>query len=195
MELLSSEKVFSADNQQERLVKIGWITGFVDGEGCFSVNFIKQPDRQEPARVRKGYKTGYQVAHEFAVTQGAKSLESLQLIRDFFGIGNIYLNKRYDNHNEHLYKYVVRKRSDLVNTIIPFFQRYTLRTAKKESFRIFTDCMNLICEGKHLTREGAIQVATMCREINHKKSRTDIISILRNHTSDSLRVNQFAMRR
>jgi hypothetical protein len=32
--------VTKADNQQERL--IGWITGFVDGEGCFSIGFVKQ---------------------------------------------------------------------------------------------------------------------------------------------------------
>jgi len=36
-----------ADNQQERLIKIGWIVGFVDGEGCFSINFIKQNDKKE----------------------------------------------------------------------------------------------------------------------------------------------------
>ena len=63
-----------ADNQQERLIKIGWITGFVDGEGCFSIGFIKQHDRQGKDRLRRGYKIGYQVTHEFAVTQGEKSL-------------------------------------------------------------------------------------------------------------------------
>src|SRR5579862_4384278 len=70
-----------AENQQERLIKIGWITGFVDGEGCFSINFIRQPDRDG----RKGYKTGFQVAHEFAVTQGAKSVVSLRALAEFFG--------------------------------------------------------------------------------------------------------------
>ena len=29
----SSENLSDADNQQERLIKIGWIVGFVDGEG------------------------------------------------------------------------------------------------------------------------------------------------------------------
>lgn len=63
-----SDNPSDAENQQERLIKIGWITGFVDGEGCFSINFIRQPHRVN----RRGYKTGFQVAHEFAVTQGAK---------------------------------------------------------------------------------------------------------------------------
>ena len=64
----NSKKVSQAENQQERLMNIGWIIGFVDGEGCFSINFIKQSDRKEKTRIRKGYKTGFQIGHEFAVT-------------------------------------------------------------------------------------------------------------------------------
>ena len=107
----------------ERALRIGWITGFVDGEGCFSINFIRQPDR----RARKGYRTGYQVGHEFAVTQGAKSVDSLYAFVEYFGIGEVYQNTRYDNHKEHLYRYCVPKRADLVGTIIPFFSRYPCR--------------------------------------------------------------------
>ncbi len=69
-----SENSSAADNQQERLVQIGWITGFVDGEGCFSIHVVRQPHRSN----RRGYRTGFQVAHQFVVTQGAKSIECLQ---------------------------------------------------------------------------------------------------------------------
>src|SRR5579862_3913852 len=88
----SSDKSSAADNQQERLVKIGWIVGFVDGEGCFSIHFVRQPARES----RKGYKTGYQVAHGFVVTQGAKSAECLQMLKRFFGVGRIFINRRND---------------------------------------------------------------------------------------------------
>ena len=37
---MSSENVMGADNQQERL-DTRWITGFVDGEGCFYVGINK----------------------------------------------------------------------------------------------------------------------------------------------------------
>ena len=57
-----SENSSAADNQQERLVKIGWITGFVDGEGCFSIHVVRQPHRSN----RRGYRTGFQVAHRTA---------------------------------------------------------------------------------------------------------------------------------
>ena len=47
------------NNQQERLIKIGWIKGFVDGEGCFSISLVKQGNRKENEKIRKGYKIGY----------------------------------------------------------------------------------------------------------------------------------------
>ncbi len=72
-------------NQQERLITIGWVIGFVDGEGCFSIGLTRQPDKGN----RKGYRTGYQVSHDFRVTQGAKSIQSLQALKLFFGVGEI----------------------------------------------------------------------------------------------------------
>lgn len=180
-----SNNASRADNQQERLIFIGWITSYVDGEGCFSINFVKQPDRKEKSRIRKGYKTGYQISHEFAVVQGEKSIGSLKKLKNFFKVGNIYINRRNDNHKENLFRYSVVKREDLINTIIPFFQKHQLQTSKKSDFFYFVKCMKLIEKGKHLTREGAIKIALLSEKMNQKKSRADIIRILRNQTSDS----------
>ena len=129
-----SDNPTDADNQQERL--IGWITGFVDGEGCFSINLVRQPHRSN----RRGYRTGFQVAHQFVVTQGAKSVESLQTMQQFFKVGRLHCNHRHDNHKEDLYQYVVCGRKDLQQTIIPFFQRHPLRTAKRSDFEKFVRC-------------------------------------------------------
>lgn len=178
-----SENVSCADNQQERL--IGWITGFVDGEGCFSMGLVKQSNRKETQRTRKGYKTGYQVFHEFSVTQGESSLSSLEILKDFFGVGRIYINKRYDNHKEHLYRYVVRKREELVDVIIPFFKDCELKTSKFGNFKKFVQCMDIISEGRHLNNDGLIEILKITEQMNHKKSRKDLIRILRYHTSES----------
>ena len=177
----SSDKSPAAENQQERLIKIGWITGYVDGEGCFSINLIRQPHRHN----RRGYKTGFQVAHEFAVTQGASSVESLHLLMKFFGVGNVYINKRYDNHKEHMYRYCVRARKELVKTIIPFFDRYPLRTSKQDNFLKFAECMDLMGTGAHLTSSGLIKIVEIAETMNHKKPRTEIIRILRDYTPDT----------
>ena len=97
-DVYDSDNVTGAENQQERLIEFrGWVIGFVDGEGCFSIGFVRQQDR--PAR--SGYKLGYQVAHEFAVTQGAQSLFCLRELREFFGVGQVLANKRCDNRREY----------------------------------------------------------------------------------------------
>src|SRR5437763_13222506 len=70
-DVYSDNVTSDAENQQERLIESrGWVIGFVDGEGCFAIGFVRQPNR----RNRKGYRTGFQVSHEFVVVQGARSV-------------------------------------------------------------------------------------------------------------------------
>ena len=126
-----SDNLDGAGNQQERLIEFhGWIVGFVDGEGCFSIGFVRQPNR--PGRV--GYKTGWQVVHTFAVTQGASSAAALEELKEFFGVGRMYRNRRHDNHREDLLQYRVGRRDDLLEVVIPFFERHPLRSAKRAEF-------------------------------------------------------------
>ena len=169
-----------ADNQQERLIKLGWVIGFVDGEGCFSIGFIKQPNCIK----RKGYKTGYQVSHEFVVTQGAKSIRSLYELAEFFKVGQVLVNNRYDNHKEHLYRYVVRKREDLIKVIIPFFRKYKMSSAKRRDFEKFAKCVELMERKDHLSRDGLIRIAKIAQTMNRRKPRYSLIRILRDHTLD-----------
>src|ERR671936_752431 len=75
---MDSDNPVGAENQQERLIRTGWVIGFVDGEGCFSIGFVKQPDRA----TRRGYRTGYQVTHRFVVVQGASSVRFIVSARD-----------------------------------------------------------------------------------------------------------------
>jgi hypothetical protein len=177
LESYGSENSPAADNQQERLIKIGWITGFVDGEGCFSIHVVKQPHRTN----RRGYKTGFQVAHQFVVTQGAKSIECLQMMQRYFGVGRLHCNRRYDNHKEHLYQFVVARRSDLLETIIPFFQRHPLRTSKKSDFEKFVKCMRMMQTDAHLTYCGLLEIVEIMQTMNHCKPRTEMIRILRDY--------------
>ena len=39
--------------------------------------------------------------------------------------------------------------------------------------------------GAHLTREGAIKIALITEKMNHRKSRTELIRILRDYTPNS----------
>ncbi len=184
------ENVISAGNQQERLIEIGWVIGFVDGEGCFSIGFVNQNDRQEPSRIRRGYTTGYQVNHKFAVTQGEKSLKSLVRLKRYCGVGNIYINRRHDNHKEHLYNYSVQNREDLRTVIIPFFQKYPLRTAKNNDFKKFVQVMEIVNHNQHKDPIGLIKIVNIAKTMNRQKPRESIIRILRDHAPTSMKVDK-----
>ncbi len=176
--VVDSDNPEGAENQQERLRQQGWVIGFVDGEGCFSIGFV----RQVGGRGRKGYRTGYQVAHEFAVTQGAQSVSCLHELESFFGVGQVLANKRYDNHREHLYRYVVWRRTDLIETIIPFFRSYPMHSSKQRNFEKFARCVELVDKGRHLSFEGLVEIVEIAETMNRQKPRAELLRILRGHT-------------
>jgi hypothetical protein len=175
--------VAGAENQQERLIEFrGWVIGFVDGEGCFSIGLVRQPHRQG----RRGYTTGYQVSHDFVVTQSASSAHCLEELRDFFGVGQVYINRRYDNHREDLYRYAVHRRQDLMERIIPFFKEYPLRSSKRLDFEKFASCLELMAAGRHKTHAGLLEVVEIMQTMNRRKPRHELLRILRGHTPDAL---------
>ncbi len=156
-----SDNASSAGNQQERQEYfVGWIVGFVDGEGCFSVSIVRN------ARL----KNGWQVFPEFVVTQGKKSLFVLEEIKNFFKCGKIFVNTRYDNHREPLYRYCVRSADDIREKIIPFFQHYPLRTAKRDDFIRFVTILTIMKSGIHITHKGMRKIARIIECMNRKKT-------------------------
>ncbi len=161
MAIKPSKKVIGADNQQERLKFAYWITGFTDGEGCFSIALINN----------KTTRFGKQVFPEFVVSQGEKSLMALEKIKNFFGCGNIFVNKRYDNHNENLYRYCVRSINELNTKIIPFFKKYPLHTYKRNDFLIFEKVIKAMIHKEHLNKNGRKKIITLIEKMNRKKKR------------------------
>jgi len=160
IDIMSSKNASSADNQQERPGIEEWIVGFTDGEGCFSVSLF----RNHTTRF------GWQVFPEFVITQGKKSLPALHIFEKYFGCGKIYINKRYDNHNEHLYRYCVRSIDDLRTKIIPFFRKYPLYTAKQNDFEIFSEIIAMLIAKKHLSLDGIKAIARKIEKMNRKKA-------------------------
>ena len=132
------------------------------------------------------------VAEAGGVTKAAggdpnrQSLFSRQIkeLEEFFGVGRLHVNRRHDNHREHLCQYAVTKRDHLVGTIIPFFRDFPLRTSKRFDFEGFAACMDVIESGRRLTRDGLMEIARVTETMNHKKPRHELIRILRGHTPD-----------
>lgn len=159
MNLMLTDNVIGAENQQERLKTTGWVVGFIDGEGCFSVSLHKNPTT----------KLGWQIMPEFVATQGEKSLASLKKLQSFFGCGRIFVNRRYDNHRENLYRFCVRSFRELDERIIPFFRENELQTAKSRDFDIFVQIIGLMKEKEHLTEKGIKKIIALATKMNTGK--------------------------
>jgi LAGLIDADG endonuclease len=128
-----------ADNQQERLD--GYISGFVDGEGCFAVCVNRNPS----------CRSGYQLVPEFHVSQNADRAQVLGVIQQRLGgCGYIRSNGRKDR----ALVYVVRRRSDLVLHVIPFFEWSPLLSSKQGDFEKFAAIVRAMTLGHHRTSDG-----------------------------------------
>jgi LAGLIDADG endonuclease len=64
---------------------------------------------------------------------------ALELLRQLFGCGYIIEQHRRVDHRWPLLRYSVKRRSDLVNVIVPFFVERPLITAKQLDFERFCD--------------------------------------------------------
>ena len=159
MNLMLTDNVIGAENQQERLKTTGWVVGFIDGEGCFSVSLHKNPTT----------KLGWQIMPEFVATQGEKSLASLKKLQSFFSCGRIFVNHRYDNHRENLYRFCVRSFRELDERIIPFFRKNELQTAKSRDFDIFAQIIGLMKEKEHLNKKGIKKIIALATKMNTGK--------------------------
>ncbi len=149
----------------------GWVVGFVDGEGCFSCSIYR--NRKMSLR--------WQVRPEFVVAQGASSRKVLEDLVRFFGCGRVYANARYDNHREHMFRYVVRPLGDLRDVIVPFFREHPLRTSKRDNFEKFATIIELMGERRHLSVEGMAEIARIQETMNRRKP-SEVLGILRDHT-------------
>jgi hypothetical protein len=155
---MGSDNPTGADNQQERPGFAQWVVGFVDGEGCFSVPIFKN----------QTCRLGWQVQPAFTVVQGEKSWEVLDLLRQYFGCGQVGRNDRHDNHREPMYRYTVRARRDLEHRIIPFFEEHPLITAKSDDFRKFVNVVMLMQSGAHLEMGGLQRIAAIAETMNRR---------------------------
>lgn len=156
---VGSDNPAGAANQQERPGFEQWVVGFVDGEGCFSISVVRNP----------GCRFGWQVQHEFAVTQAASSRPALELLHEVFGCGRIIEQHRPLDHRQVLLRFSVKRRSELVERVVPFFEANPLRTAKRADFEQFAHVLQMMQNGEHLSEDGLRAVASITETMNRRQ--------------------------
>ncbi len=77
---------------------------------------------------------------------------------------------------------MVRRRADLIGTIIPFFREHPMHSSKQRNFEKFALCVEMIVRGRHLCLEGLSEIVEIAETMNRQKPRTELLRILRGHT-------------
>jgi hypothetical protein len=130
-----------------------YLAGFVDGEGSFSVAVIEHPSQ----------KFGWMINPCFQVYQHKDHREILELYRFVFKTGSIY--RKSGTHN--VLNYSIDSRRNLLEKVIPFFDRYPLVT-KKETYKTFRAIVMGMEDGKHLNKSGFKKMVTRAYSMNQK---------------------------
>lgn len=132
-----------------------WIVGFIDGKGCFYIGLKK----------KKELKQEYQVLPEFSILQHKRDIKLLYALKDFFGCGIVRKNK---GRNSEIMIYRVRAQKDLLESIIPFFEKHTLKSMKYINFKKFRKVLLMIEKSEHLTIEGIQTIQEIKNAMNNK---------------------------
>lgn len=134
-----------------------YLTGFVDGEGCFSVSF----NRREKLDI------GIEVRPSFSIGQNRRSLKALEQAASYFGCGSIRFSRR-----DSTYRYEVRSIYDIERCVIPHFQRYPLQTSKLNDFATFVWICDQISVGGHLKKDSLPTIIDRAYTMNESGKRS-----------------------
>ncbi len=132
-----------------------WITGFVDGEGCFHVGI--NPHKEMTA--------GFQILPEFTVVQHERDVQVLHALKAYFGCGVVR-----KNHGDRM-AYRVRSKQHLLEHIVPFFVKHSLKTKKNVDFRKFRRILLMMEADIHLTADGVEEIRKIRDKMNRGSSR------------------------
>ena len=128
-----------------------YISGYADGEGCFTVSISP----------RATLRVGWEVRPSFSVSQNGDRAQVLILLKDYFGCGSI----RPDRSDRTL-KWETRRLDDIVGRVIPHFERYPLLSQKREDFEIFVTVCRMMVRGAHRSRAGLSEIVRLAHSMN-----------------------------
>ena len=129
-----------------------YISGYIDGEGCFSISFTK----------RKKFLVGWETKPSFSVSQNHDRAEVLYLMQDYFrGAG--YMRR---DMSDRTLKYEIRRLDDLIGKVIPHFDTYPLLSAKQKDFLLFKKVCFLMKKNHHRTFTGIQKIIPLAFKMN-----------------------------
>ena len=150
-----------------------WVTGFIDGEGCFNVSITEN----------KKLNQGWEVQHRFIIGLHIKDKSILQEIYKYLRVGKIY------KHGSEAIQWQVKSRKEL-KVILDHFDKYPLITNKQADYNAWKLAYFIIKNKEHLTNEGLHRIVAIRASMNLglsdvlKKAFPDVVPVTRSIVLD-----------
>ena len=141
-----------------------FVTGLVEGEGCFCVSFAR----------RQKMRLGVEVRPSFALSLNERDRSLLMDLQVHFGCGAIRHSR-----SDRTFKYESRSVDELIEHVVPHFEGYPLRGSKARSFDGFARVCRMVRQGDHLERDGLREIIGIAFEMNLGKRRYTRSELLR----------------
>ena len=140
------------------MITADYIVGLTDGEGCFYIN-VRPPDKRY-----QGSKTGIETHFYIKLREDDVSL--LREIRNYFRCGAVYYQKEKRKNHSACYRFGISSQKDIHEVLIPFFDKYRLRSEKRKNYILFRKVAKLVKEGLHRNNEGLKEILFLKSQMN-----------------------------
>jgi len=126
----------------------GWLTGFIDAEGNFTIT-LYNTNRS---------KVGYEVNVAFQVCLHRRDEAILNAIKGYFGVGRVYLRGDVAEFKVRSVKYFEK--------IFVHFEQNPLITKKSEDYLLFKKGVEIIKRKEHLSSTGLNKIIALRASMN-----------------------------
>lgn len=131
-----------------------FITGIFDAESSFVVTILKNPR----------YKTGWNVQARVQIKMHEIDRALIENISKYFNnVG--YISK--PNEKNLTVEFRVSTLKDLIETILPHFDKYPLKTKKHVDFLLFKNIVLLMENKEHSSLEGILKIVNLRASLNN----------------------------
>ena len=145
-----------------------YISGYVDGEGCFNISIAPRPT----------LRVGWEVRPSLSVSQNGDRSEVLVEIQRYFDCGTLRPDR-----SDHTLKWEVRSLELLLTRVVPHFRSYPMRSGKQVDFELFAAVCERMGLGGHLEPKGLVEIVRLVAWMNPSSKRryepVEVIASLR----------------
>ena len=151
---------------------LGWLVGFIEGEGCFFIAI-----REDKREIK-----GYNVRPFFCISLGIKDKNALMNIKEMLGKCNIpsSVHENYMSKDRSCYvNCFLNLGSNAAFKLRNLLKNCDFKTKKKQDFLLWSEAIDIMRNGEHLTYEGLLKVVDIKDRMNIRKRK-----IIRKYTHD-----------